>query len=108
MYTVGLDKQWLFFTLFSQLGIYCVAKRLGVANFSSKGNGSDLDRTKEILFGSLLGDGKLELSPRSINARFGFTQSEDHKDYFIFVCNSLSTICSSKYREYSYVEKRST
>ena len=47
MYTVGLDKQWLFFTLFSQLGIYRVAK------FSTKGKGSDLDRTKEILFGSL-------------------------------------------------------
>jgi len=99
MYTVGLDAQWLFFTLFSQLSIYRVAK------FSTKGKGSDLDRTKVILFGSLLGDGKLELSPRSINARFGFTQSEDHKDYFIFVCNSLSTICSSKYRESSYVDK---
>jgi hypothetical protein len=37
------------FTLFSQLGIYRVAK------FSTKGKGSDLDRTKEILFGSLLG-----------------------------------------------------
>jgi len=49
MYTVGLDAQWLFFTLFSQLSIYRVAK------FSTKGKGSDLDRTKEILFGSLLG-----------------------------------------------------
>jgi hypothetical protein len=99
MYTVGLDK-WLFFTLFFQLGIYRVAK------FSTKGKGSDPDRIKEILFGSLLGDGKLEMSPRSINARFGFTQSEDHKDYFISVCNSLSTICSTKYREHSYVDKR--
>ena len=152
MYTVGLDAQWLFFTLFSQLSIYRVAK------FSTKGKGSDLDRTKvilfgsllgffafpniipvnrpgtsdlssksinstapfrgdvrralrarctkEIIFGSLLGVGKLDMPPRSINARFGFTQSEDHKDYFIFVCNSLSTLCSSKYRVYSYVDKR--
>lgn len=105
MYTVGLDEQ-LFFILFSQL--YCVAKRLGVgvAYFSSKGTGSDLNRTKEILFGSLLGDGQLELPPRGINARFGFTQSEGHKDYFISVCNALFMICSTKYREYAYVDKR--
>ncbi len=80
--------------------------RVGIANFSSKRTGSDLNRTKEILFGSILGDGKLELPPRGINARFGFTQSEGHKDYFLSVCNALSMICSTKYRESSYVDKR--
>jgi hypothetical protein len=50
----------------------------------------------------ILGGGKLELPPRGINARFGFTQAEGQKDYFISVCNSLSTISSAKYREYSY------
>lgn len=64
------------------------------------------NRIKEILFGSLLGDGRLEMSPRSINARFGFTQSEEHKDYFIWVVTLLSSICRSKHREYSYVDKR--
>jgi hypothetical protein len=64
------------------------------------------DHTKEIIFGSILGKGKLELPPRGINARFGFTQGEGNKDYFISVCNSLSMISSSKYREYNYIDKR--
>lgn len=39
---------------------------------------------EEILFGTLLGDGKLEMAPRAINARFGFIQSEKNKEYFLF------------------------
>jgi hypothetical protein len=52
------------------------------------------DTAKEIVFGSLLGDGKLEMPPRGINARFGFIQSEFQKDYFLSVLNSLSSICT--------------
>ncbi|KAF2135074.1 uncharacterized protein K452DRAFT_340150 [Aplosporella prunicola CBS 121167] len=65
-----------------------------------------LDETKEIIFGSLLGDAKLEMPPRGLNARFGFTQAEFQKDYFISVSSSLSAICSGKYRESSYLDKR--
>ena|ERR1700712_1064830 len=101
MYSVGLDVR-AFFILFSQP--YCITKRSGIATF--KGTTEITDNTREILFGSLLGDGKLEMPPRGINARFGFTQAEGQKDYFIFVCNSLSMLCSAKYREYSYVDKR--
>jgi len=64
------------------------------------------DKTKEIIFGSLLGDAKLELPPRGLNARFGFTQSVDKKDYFLSVLNSLEEISSKKYRETSYLNKR--
>lgn len=64
------------------------------------------NRIKEILFGSLLGDGRLEMPPRGINARFGLVLSEAQKEYFIFVKNLLSFICSSKHREYSYIDKR--
>lgn len=64
------------------------------------------DNIKEILFGSLLGDGKLEMAPRAINARFGFIQSEKNKEYFFFFFNELSTLCSVKYREYIYLDKR--
>lgn len=46
------------------------------------------------------------MAPRSVNARLGFIQSESHKDYFVSVCNCLSNICSGKYREYSYLDKR--
>ena len=40
---------------------------------------------KEIIFGSLLGDAKIEMPPRGLNARFGFTQSLDKKEYFLSV-----------------------
>jgi hypothetical protein len=61
---------------------------------------------KEIIFGSLLGDAKIELPPRGLNARFGFTQSLDKKEYFLSVLNSLGDICSGKYRETSYLDQR--
>jgi hypothetical protein len=46
------------------------------------------------------------MPPRGKNARFGFTQTEFQKDYFFSVLNSLSGISSGKYREYSYLDKR--
>lgn len=33
------------------------------------------EEINQIVFGSILGDGKLELAKRSLNARFGFIQS---------------------------------
>ena len=111
MYTVGLDKLKSFLILYSQNA--STTQRENHSNkvvSDSKGINSDrpvnINCIKEILFGSLLGDGRLEMPPRGINARFGFTQSEAQKDYFIFVNNLLSYICSAKYREYSYVDKR--
>ena len=64
------------------------------------------EEVKEIIFGSLLGDAKIELPPRGLNARFGFTQSLDKKEYFLSVLNSLGDICSGKYREMSYLDQR--
>nr|YP_010714066.1 LAGLIDADG homing endonuclease [Fuscoporia gilva]WDD39629.1 LAGLIDADG homing endonuclease [Fuscoporia gilva] len=46
------------------------------------------------------------MAPRALNARFGFTQSILNKDYFLFLLSELSSLCSSKYREYSYLDKR--
>lgn len=50
-----------------------------------RGGGPGLisNETKEIIFGSLLGDGKMELQPRALNSRFGFTQSLEKKEYFL-------------------------
>lgn len=132
MFSVGLDEL-LFFILFSQIfhSIYCsgfdffkVIKFIILGHkglkkkyiqgdkeacilfsfsmLASIGNNS----IKEIIFGCLLGDGKLELAPRAINARFGFIQSDKNKEYFLFLLNELSTLCSIKYREYSYLDKR--
>jgi len=43
------------------------------------------NEVKEIIFGSLLGDAQLDMHPRGLNARFGFTQSLDKKEYFVSV-----------------------
>ena len=95
MFAVGLDEFWNLI-LYSQL--------IGVKIENNKPFISN--EAKEILFGSLLGDGKLELPPRGLNARFGFTQSLDKKDYFLSLLNSLAEICSGKYRENFYLDQR--
>jgi len=95
MFSVGLDE-------FYNLILY--SKLIGT-KFNKSFNSYNQE-VKEILFGSLLGDGKLEVPPRGINARFGFTQSLDKKDYFLTLLNTLSDLSSGKYREYSYLDKR--
>ena len=95
MFAVGLDE-FCNLILYSQL---IVAKIENDKSFIS-------NEAKEIIFGSLLGDAKLELPPRGLNARSGFTQSLEKKDYFLSVLNSLEKICSGKYREVSYLDKR--
>jgi hypothetical protein len=94
MFSVGLDKLSNFILL-----PQCIARG---ETFGAKPD----NKFKEIIFGSLLGDGKLEMGPRSLNARFGFTQSEDKKDYFIYFCNSLYPLFTVKYRINSYFDKR--
>ena len=99
MFTVGLDE-FSCLILYSQ---FASIETINNKNFIS-------NEVKEIIFGSLLGDAKLELPPtpggRGLNARFGFTQSLDKKDYFLSLLNSLSEISSGKYREISYLDKR--
>lgn len=95
MFSVGMDE-------FSNLILYSqliVTKIKNNKQFLS-------DQTKEIIFGSLLGDGSLELPPKGINARFGFNQSLYKKDYFLNVLNSLEEICSGKYRKISTLDRR--
>lgn len=103
MFSVGLDE-FCNLILYSQL----IAANLKMANkpFISTSKNKKTAEVKEILFGSLLGDGSLEMPPRGLNARFGFVQSLDKKDYFLNVLNSLVEISSGKYREYSYLDKR--
>lgn len=105
MYSVGLDKIKNLI-LYSQLSKNKVEIIEGEANISKIKYMPFNSETKEIIFGSLLGDAKLEMSPRSVNSRFGFIQSELKRDYFISVHSSLSHISPGKYREYSYLDKR--
>jgi LAGLIDADG DNA endonuclease family len=76
------------------------------SNTTGKSKVYSEDELKEILFGSLLGDGKLEKAPRSINARFGFIQSIKAEEYFIFIYSLFSSKCSAKYRKYENLDKR--
>jgi|SRR6266487_6272266 len=61
---------------------------------------------KEIIFGSILGDGKLEKTIRSKNARFGIIQSIKAKDYFIVLYSIFSVFFSINYREFNYLDSR--
>lgn len=101
MYTVGLDKiEGLI--LYSQLDITKIEK----TDNKGKADNKTSFNSNEIIFGCLLGDGKLEMAPRAVNARLGFIQAESQRDYFISVANSLPGICSGKYWESSYLDKR--
>jgi hypothetical protein len=74
------------------------------------------DKINEIIFGSLLGDGFLELPPRAVNARFIFSQGIYNKEYFLRSCEenlySIFSNCNIKffnskdYRSYNYFDKR--
>lgn len=107
MYTVGLDEQ-VWFLLYSLFFINIAYRAIDNTAFNLKNQKSTImdNRIKEILFGSLLGDGQLEMAPRANNARFGFTQSEAQKSYFLSVLNELSIICSGNFRVSSYTDKR--
>ena len=82
MFSVSLDE-FCNLIFYSQL----IAANLKMANkpFISTSKNQKTAEVKEILFGSLLGDGSLEMPPRELNARFGFVQSLDKKRLF-FKC----------------------
>ena len=55
------------------------------------------DRSKEILLGSLLGDGSLKIYPPYKNARFSFRHSIHQKDYFFWKAKELKEIAGNSY-----------
>ena len=63
---------------------------------------------KEIIFGSLLGDGNLEKSLKSKNARFKFSQTIKAKDYFLQLYSIFKPFFTQNYSfaNYSYLDKR--
>jgi hypothetical protein len=54
------------------------------------------DRAKEIIFGSLLGDGSLKIHDKYQNARFSFRHSEVQEEYFFWKVKNLGEISSDK------------
>ena len=109
MFTVGLDEMKSLI-LYSQLNINKVEEskkvRKGKSTLEEPIGYMNLGRAIEVIYGSLLGDGQLEMPPRGVNARFGLIQSEGRRDYILSVLESLKEICTGKYREYSYSDKR--
>jgi len=55
------------------------------------------NRSKEILLGSLLGDGSLRIHTGYKNARFSFRHSIKQKDYFFWKANELKEISGNSY-----------
>jgi hypothetical protein len=72
----------------------------------SQTTGYSNEEVKQVIFGSLLGDAKLELPPRGLNARLGLIQSIKFKPYLIFLFSILSPYCSATFRTYSYLDRR--
>jgi len=54
------------------------------------------DRCKEIILGSLLGDGSLKINSDYKNARFSFRHSEKFQKYFFWKVNELKEISGEK------------
>lgn len=55
------------------------------------------DRSKEIILGSLLGDGSLKIHPGYKNARFSFRHSIHQKDYFFWKAHELKEISGNSF-----------
>lgn len=110
MYSVGLDVSVSqlynssFYILDSFIFVTCSINSL--RNYSL--NNFDDNKIDQILFGSLLGDGKLELPSRGLNARFGFIQSIIHEEYFKYFFDIFKdlNLCSDNYTTYSYLDSR--
>lgn len=55
-----------------------------------------LDKSEEIILGSLLGDGSLKIHKNYQNARFSFRHSINQRDYFFWKKSQLSDISGEK------------
>ncbi len=63
------------------------------------------DRCREVILGTLLGDGSLKVNRGYKNARLSFRHSINQKEYFFWKVNILQEICSPKFFWEQPVEK---
>lgn len=66
-----------------------------LTSLRSYSTNNSIDKTKEVIVGSLLGDADIELRGRAINGRFKIIQSTKHKDYFLMLFEIFSQYCST-------------
>lgn len=100
MYVVGMDNLNLHIRIYSTS---CIHPLIDRAYSSSNSSNSKI---REIIFGSMLGDGSIEMQERSINGRFKFSQSVKNNGYFLMVYELFSPYCKALYRNYEYLDKR--
>lgn len=118
MFSVGLDalnitnfyyfiqyndySSWTFCASINTLNILpIVSSSTKTKNFNYSN-----EEIKQIIFGSLLGDAKLELAARGKNARFGFIQSIKFESYFLHLNSIFKPYCIASYSSYSYKDDR--
>jgi len=115
MYTVGLDvlKVWDCFippNLFNILSIdfstILINGSLSVLIGNLDYNEYSIDVIKEVLVGSILGDGTIEIGERNTNARFKMLQSVKNEHYLFMLFGFFSQFCLSAPYLYSNLDKR--
>lgn len=135
MFTVGMDDLvYIFALLYCIVGIFDSFNLIilllgttvrshynsirGIVNLSTTEGSGNIDspyignpgysdqEIKEITFGSLLGDGYLDMPPRALNSRFIFSQGLLNQEYLVFLYSIYSQFCSTTQKSYSYLDKR--
>ena len=64
---------------------------------------------REVIFGSLLGDGYLEMAPRAKNARFIFSPAyaaPKYEEYFMALYLMFFDYCSNTFQKYEHLDSR--
>lgn len=112
MFAVGLDALT---DIYSVVTIFKVSKNsrtlFSTVSCPNPGNSPvkyNEREVKEILFGTMLGDGYLELPPRGINARFSVLLSTIAKPYFFTLVSIFEQFCvmGSQYTHSDYFDAR--
>jgi hypothetical protein len=103
LYTVGMDVLYIFYSYstFKPIEENLVFEYLSVGIITT-------NSLKEILFGSILGDGSLELQTRSKNARFIFTQGMKNQEYFLSVYKNFEIFVEGNGRSCGGLDKRTS
>ena len=106
----SLQRQFLR-SLLRELGTRSGTRLCLFSNLSLTLNKANLniypdDQIKDVIVGSLLGDGDIEKRGRQLNGRFKITQSSKNKEYINCVFEFFFFYCSTPLRLYTYQDKR--
>ena len=109
MFAVGLDVLYnlsIYITEHSLFETELILSSTFLTSLRSYSINNSLDETREVIVGSLLGEGDIELRGRAINGRFKIIQSTKYKDYFLMLFEIFSQFCSTPHSSYTYLDSR--